>query len=45
MPYGATFQEVQAAAGFLKHRRDNLRNIIETHRAEFTAITTWSLLP
>jgi hypothetical protein len=43
MPYGATLQEAQAAAGFLKHRRDNLRNIINHHRAEFTAITTWNL--
>lgn len=45
MPYGVTLAENQAAASFLKHRRDNLRNILATHRAEFTAITTWSLLP
>jgi hypothetical protein len=42
-PYGAKPQEAQAAAGFLKYRRDNLKNIINHHRAEFTAITTWSL--
>lgn len=45
VPYGATLHEAQAAARFLKHRRDSLSNIIETHKAEFTSITTWSLLP
>ncbi len=42
-PYGLTPQETAAVVGFLKHRRDNLREIINNHRDEFSAITTWSL--
>ena len=42
-PYGLTPQEVNAAIGFLKHRRDHLHTIIDKHRAEFSAIQAWSL--
>lgn len=42
-PYGMTTAEGQAAAGFLKTRRDTIRKLVNDHRAEFTAINTWSL--
>lgn len=42
-PYGLAAQEVTAAIAFLKNRRDNLREIINNHREEFSAIQAWSL--
>lgn len=44
-PYGLTLPEVDAAIRFLKARRDNLKQIIQNHRAEFTALQNWSLSP
>lgn len=42
-PYGLSEVETNSAIGFLKFRRDNLRQIIENHRSEFLGITAWSL--
>ena len=42
---GTTHAEAVAAADFLKHRRRNLRAIIESNRGAFTAIKQWSLFP
>lgn len=43
LPYGMSAAEGDAAAGFLKARRDNIRKLVNDNRAEFTAITQWSL--
>ncbi len=43
LPYGLSAAECDAAAGFLKTRRDTLRELINDNRAEFAAITQWSL--
>ena len=43
LPYGMSAAEGDAAAGFLKGRRDNIRKLVNDNRAEFTAITQWSL--
>lgn len=42
-PYGLTLQEADAAARFLKNRRDTIRNIIMNNRIEFRAIKQWNL--
>lgn len=44
-PGGLTPAEIAAAILFLKQRRDHLRDILNAHHAEFTAIKGWSLLP
>jgi hypothetical protein len=44
-PFGLTIQETDAAIYFLKTRRDNIETIIRNNRAEFKAITNWTLLP
>ncbi len=41
---GITDTEAKAGVDFLKHRRDDLRRIIETGKAEFRGISQWSLL-
>lgn len=43
-PYGITAAEADAASRFLKERRDSMSAIIKNNRAEFAAITNWSLL-
>jgi hypothetical protein len=42
--YGLTPEESSQVARFLKHRRDNIEEIIKANRAEFAGITMWSLL-
>lgn len=42
---GASNSEADAAADFLKYRRDSLSTIIRDHRAEFSSISQWRLLP
>jgi hypothetical protein len=42
---GITAAEADAAIEFLKHRRDNVRGIVNNHRAEFRGITQWNLIP
>lgn len=39
---GAAGEEIEAAVGFLKYRRDSVRQLILPHRAQFTSITAWS---
>ena len=43
LPYGLSATECDAASGFLKTRRDNIRKLINDNRAEFKAIAQWSL--
>ncbi|MBN1458583.1 MAG: hypothetical protein JXA57_03545 [Armatimonadetes bacterium] len=42
---GMTDAEATGACDFLKHRRTNLRAIINAHRDEFRGINQWELLP
>jgi hypothetical protein len=42
---GISDEEAAVSVAFLKHRRDNLRTIIDANRAEFSQIKTWSLFP
>jgi len=43
-PFGITPTEATAAQKFLKQRRDNISDLITGNRAEFRAITTWSMI-
>lgn len=43
--FGLNPGEVNEASSFLKHRRDNLMAIVQSHKTEFTAIQQWSLFP
>ena len=40
---GASSEESDKAIAFLKHRRSSLPSIIDRHRAEFSAMMSWSL--
>jgi hypothetical protein len=40
---GITSAEADGAMDFLKHRRDNLRLILDSNRLEFRGIAQWSL--
>ena len=42
---GATLDESQAAARFLKHRRGKIASIINGNRQEFRSISQWRLIP
>lgn len=42
---GIDATESRAACTFLKHRRDNLYQIIDSNRGEFKGILQWSLFP
>lgn len=42
--FGITAAESQAAAAFLKHRRDNFPSLIHNHQAEFHGIAAWNLI-
>ena len=41
---GIQQREVDEAKGFLKYRRDCIKNIIEQHKEEFRKISDWSLI-
>ena len=40
---GITQEEESAVADFLKYRRDNLQNIVQSHQEEFQSLVQWSL--
>jgi hypothetical protein len=42
--YGLSGSEVSEVISFLQYRRDNILQIIDQHRAEFTNITQWRLI-
>jgi len=42
LPYGLNIDECAAAIDFLKKRRATIRNLVDTNKSEFTAITKWS---
>jgi hypothetical protein len=44
-PYGLTANEVKTAAAFLKHRRDNIRPMLQANSSLFKAIKQPSLQP
>lgn len=43
-PFGITAAESTAVQRFLKRRRDKISDLITDNRAEFRAITTWSMI-
>jgi hypothetical protein len=42
---GASDAEVTAAIDFLRHRRDNIEQVVRNYRAEFQGISQWGLFP
>lgn len=42
---GISDAEARAGIDFLKHRRDNIQQIVQNFRAEFRGITQWGLFP
>lgn len=44
LPFGISAAESQAAAAFLKQRRDTFVQLVKNHQAEFHGITTWNII-